>query len=200
MDKNSLGPQPDPTARPAPQTHASGTCVSLPSLIAVYYKHAEELATFRRVSHEETPEPYRSLLSHSSHMTVTVERFHAERVEVQVLRSHADAKHYYREILLRTHATHHVVQYGMVRLNLENVPELPRNEILEEAKPLGRVLIEHDVLREIELFDLFEVTCGPALAALLEVPLGARTFGRTALLHCNREPAIELLEIVAPAR
>lgn len=174
--------------------------MSLPSLLAIYYKDADELATFRRVRHDETPEPYRSLLSHSSHMTVTVERFHGESVDVQVLRSHAEAKHYYREILLRTHATHHVVQYGMVRLNLENVPELPRREILEEAKPLGRVLIEHDVLREIELFDLFEVTCGPALAALLEVPLGARTFGRTALLHCNREPAIELLEIVAPVR
>jgi hypothetical protein len=33
---------------------------------------------------------------------------------------------------------------------------------------------------------------------LLEVPKGTLTYGRTALIHCNQEPAIELLEIVAP--
>ena len=71
-------------------------------------------------------------------------------------------------------------------------------EILEEKKPLGRVLIEHQVLREIELFDLVRVTCGSALARLFSVAEGTTTFGRTAMIYCDREPAIELLEIVAP--
>jgi hypothetical protein len=35
---------------------------------------------------------------------------------------------------------------------------------------------------------------------LLGVPEGTTTFGRTAMIHCNGEPAVELLEIVAPVR
>ena len=54
------------------------------------------------------------------------------------------------------------------------------------------------ILREVELFDLFRIACGPTLSELLEVPQGTLTYGRTALIHCNQEPAIELLEIVAP--
>ena len=60
------------------------------------------------------------------------------------------------------------------------------------------MLIERQILREVELFDLFRIACGPTLAELLEVPHGTLTYGRTALIHCNQEPAIELLEIVAP--
>ena len=91
-----------------------------------------------------------------------------------------------------------MVQYGIVRLNTKFLSERPRQEILEQKKPLGRVLIEHDVLREIQLFDLLEVRCGPVLAGLFSVPEKTVTYGRTALLHCDNEPAIELLEIVTP--
>lgn len=172
--------------------------VSLPSLVAVYYSDPVELGTFQRVTQDETPRVYRELLSHTSHMTVTVEQFHKDSVDVTVLRSNASQSEYCREILLKTHTAQRVVQYGIVRLHLPYVPEAPRAEILEEAKPLGRVLIEHNVLREIELADLFKVTCGPALARFFHSQVGAITYGRTALLHCNNEPAIELLEIVAP--
>jgi chorismate-pyruvate lyase len=172
--------------------------VSLPSLVAIYYSNPSELGTFQRVTHDQTPQVYRELLSHTSHMTVTVEQFHNDSVDVTVLRSGASKWEYCREILLKTHRAQRVVQYGIVRLHLPYVPEAPRAEILGEAKPLGRVLIEHNVLREIELADLFEVTCGPALARFFHTHVGAITYGRTAWLHCNNEPAIELLEIVAP--
>jgi hypothetical protein len=48
------------------------------------------------------------------------------------------------------------------------------------------------------LFDLYQVSCGPRLAEFFGVQQGDYTFGRTALIYCDREPAIELLEIVAP--
>jgi chorismate-pyruvate lyase len=91
-----------------------------------------------------------------------------------------------------------VVQYGIVRLFPRFLPEQPLQEILARQKPLGRVLIEHDVLRHIELFDLLQIRCGKVLADFFSVPKGTKTYGRTAILHCNNEPAIELLEIVRP--
>jgi hypothetical protein len=48
------------------------------------------------------------------------------------------------------------------------------------------------------LFDLLRVECGPVLAKLFGVPIGTTTYGRTALLYCDEDPAIELLEIVTP--
>jgi chorismate-pyruvate lyase len=174
------------------------TCVTAKELIGIYYHPASELGSFTKCSVEEVPEPYRGLLDHTNHMTVTVESFHQDSVDVEVLRSSVDREQYCREILLRTHSSSMVVQYGIVRLGLRFLPELPRAEILEQKKPLGRVLIEHDVLRKIELFELLKIECGSALAEFFSVPVGSIVYGRTAILHCNNEPAIELLEIVRP--
>ncbi len=173
-------------------------CVSIQEMVSIFYSDSTQLGEFQRVDREHVPDIYRSLLSHTKHMTVTVEEHHHDRVEVEVLRSDFVGDHYRREILLHTHTDQKVVQYGIVRLNTKFLSEGPRQEILEQKKPLGRVLIEHDVLREIQLFDLLEVRCGPVLAGLFGVPERTVTYGRTALLHCDNEPAIELLEIVTP--
>jgi len=181
-----------------PPNRRPGVCVSADALIAIYYSEPSELGRFQVCDPNQVPDTYKKLLSHTNHMTVTVEEFHGDSVDVEVLRSNADQEHYCREILLRTHRTSLVVQYGIVRLSMRFLPEAPRCEILQQQKPLGRVLIEHDVLRKIELFELLSIECGPALATFFSVPCGTTTYGRTAILYCNNEPAIELLEIVRP--
>ena len=173
-------------------------CVTASELIEIYYHPAGAFGTLTKCIVEDVPEPYRGLLAHTNHMTVTVESFHHDSVTVDVLRSSEDHEQYCREILLRTLSTSLVVQYGIVRLNLKFLPAAPLAEILEQKKPLGRVLIEHNVLRKIELFELLKIECGHALANFFSVPIGSIAYGRTAILHCNNEPAIELLEIVRP--
>jgi chorismate-pyruvate lyase len=179
-------------------TQQSRQCVSIESLIDLFYADRSVLGQFERVDASDTPEVYRRLLGHTNHMTVTVEAHHDDSVDVEVLQSYIVGDQYRREILLRTHAKQQVVQYGIVRLNTHYIADEPRQEILDQRKPLGRVLIEHNVLREIELFALHRVTCGPALAKFFGCELGQVTYGRTALIYCDRDPAIELLEIVAP--
>jgi len=172
--------------------------VSLASLLAIFYLEPSDLATFTKQSANQLPDCYQRLLNHSSHMTVTVEDFYNDNLDVQVLRSLTSEKHYCREILLSTRRDSKVVQYGIVRLKLDLISEPARSEILAESKPLGRVLIEREILREVQLFDLYQIACGPKLAGFFRVPQQTQTYGRTALIHCDREPAIELLEIVAP--
>ena len=181
-----------------PQEPCSGQCVSASDLIGIFYRQPELLGEFEQVESKAVPESYRRLLDHTNHMTVTVELYHGDQVDVEVLRSDIAGDHYRREILLRTHARQQVVQYGIVRLNMRYLSNEPRNEILAQRKPLGRVLIEHNVLREILLFDLLRVECGQVLATLFGVKVGTTTYGRTALLYCDDDPAIELLEIVTP--
>jgi hypothetical protein len=54
------------------------------------------------------------------------------------------------------------------------------------------------VLREVELLKVWRVHCGSALSRMFQVSPETITYGRTAMIHCDSEPAIELLEIVAP--
>jgi chorismate-pyruvate lyase len=178
--------------------HHSSNEVAIESLLAIFYAEQSRLASFEKVIADRLPSAYQQLLNHSSHMTVTVESFYQDRVDVRVLRAHTSQGYYCREILLSTQGSGEVVQYGIVRLKLDLISEPARSEILGESKPLGRVLIDREILREVELFDLFSVSCGPKLAEFFGVPEGTETFGRTALIHCDHEPAIELLEIVAP--
>ncbi|WP_417744453.1 hypothetical protein [Rosistilla oblonga] len=170
--------------------------VDLHALIALFYDRSEELGEFTQQPAEALPPAYQQLLAHHAHMTVTVERFHDSLVDVHVHRTDTDENRYAREITLARQSDGEVVQYGIVRLNHEYLEPQVWKEIASEEIPLGRVLIQHNVLREVVLEKLWRVRCAPPLARFLNVSPGDIVYGRTAMIFCNKEPAIELLEIV----
>lgn len=145
-----------------------------------------------------TPEPYKTLLVHDQHMTVSMERYHGTTVDVHVLAERQMGDVYARKIVLLKHGTETRVQFGLVRFHLNYVTEPVRREILAKQTPLGRVLITHNVLRHIDLGAILQITAGPGLAADLQMPVGGRTYGRLATIFCNHQPAVDLLEVSAP--
>ncbi|GIW90697.1 MAG: hypothetical protein KatS3mg109_1129 [Pirellulaceae bacterium] len=170
----------------------------LRALVTQFHADLGVVGEFTPVGASQMPDVYKQLLAHREHMTVTVEAFYGSLVDVQVLQKRRDDHFYAREILLRRQPDSRVVQYGIVRLDWNMLDDEVRRDILTERIPLGRTLIEHNVLREVEVLQLWRVGCGRRLAELFAVEPGAATFGRTAIIHCNGHPAIELLEIVAP--
>ncbi|MCA9192358.1 MAG: hypothetical protein KDB03_11370 [Planctomycetales bacterium] len=177
---------------------ATPPAADLESLVALFFSDAGELAEFESVDEDSCPAAYRSLLAHSAHMTVTVERRHTSPVDVVVVREKKTQTHYSRVILLRRQSDGRVVQFGIVRLALNTLQPDVRSEILSGKIPLGRVLIQHNVMRQVQLLGLWRVHCGAELARLLDCSIGQETYGRSALIFCDCEPAVELLEIVAP--
>ena len=171
---------------------------ALDHLASLFYDDMALLGRFEEVGAEVVPEPYRGLLAHHQHMTVAMERHHGGPVEVQVLASRRDGDYYSRKIVLRRHSDGQVVLFGIPRLNLQLLDEEVQRELLAERKPLGRLLIEHNILREVQLASLYRVQLGPDLATLFQRPCGETTYGRTAFLYCDGYLAVELLEIVAP--
>lgn len=149
----------------------------------------------RAVQGDETPEPYRRMLDHEHHMTVTMERYHGCSVNVEILDRQLDGDLYTRKILLRRSTDNVPVQFGIVRFHFEFVTQAVRNELLLGQTPLGRVLINHNVLRHIELGTVLELVVGPQLAAALEMPVDSVTYGRLATIFCNGQPAVDLLEV-----
>jgi hypothetical protein len=145
-----------------------------------------------------TPEPYKGLLVHDLHMTVTMETYHRSPVDVHVIDRRLDGDVYSRKILLTKKGTNIVVQFGLVQFDFQYVTEAVRREIVAENIPLGRVLINHNVLRQVDLNAILRITAGPGLAKYLQMPEGDVTYGRVATIFCNQKPAIDLLEISAP--
>jgi chorismate-pyruvate lyase len=172
---------------------------ALDHLAGLFYADLAQLGTFEEVLVENTPEPYRTLLAHHEHMTVAVERHHGSPVDVEVLTTSRDGDFYSRKIVLHRQSDGQVVLFGIPRVNLLLMGDDVRREILEQHTPLGRVLIEHNVMREVQLASLYRVEPGPELCRLLGLPSPRTTYGRTAFIYLDGYLAIELLEIVAPA-
>jgi len=153
------------------------------------------------------PEPARSLLDHRSHMTVAMERFHGTEVRLRVAatvdRPDMPGAWYAREILLeKPDGT--VVQYGIVRIDLGAVDAETARTIRAGRRPLGRILIDAGVLRDVQAVALLAIHPGPHLAGLIGlpplVPADTRVYGRVADILLNGRPAVQLLEIVVPAQ
>ena len=170
----------------------------LKTLIALFYERPEQLGEFEQVASRELNRDFRMLLAHDSHMTVTVERFHNGPVDVRVLDTKLTGEHYSRKILLARQSDGGVVQFGIMRLDFSTVSPEVRREVESQKTPLGRILINHNVHREVHLTKLWKVTPGDELRQIFGMQPGQITYGRTAVIHCDGEPAIELLEIVSP--
>ncbi|WP_246146732.1 hypothetical protein [Rubripirellula lacrimiformis] len=180
-------------------TSSGDSRVEIRELIDQFYHSPAEHSDLGEFEKQTTvPAPFDTLLDHNAHMTVTVESHHGQSVGVEVHRCRQHENWYSREITLVTSESKKVVQYGIVRLDTMALADEVWRRIESQQTPLGRVLIEHNVLREVQLLGLWKVHAGPSLAALMKCSVGDVTYGRTALIYCDSKPAIELLEIVAP--
>ncbi|MCA9186815.1 MAG: hypothetical protein R3E01_28835 [Pirellulaceae bacterium] len=177
--------------------HYSMTAAELDALVALFYPDPSLLGEFQWIHQDALPPLSRKLLAHDQHMTVTVESFHRDEVDVEALAiNNADSSQYRRKIVLRRRRDRQPVLFGIVRMDLTVMEPSVADEIRQLGKPLGSILIAHNVLRSVELVALWEVVAGNDLAEILNVAAGTVLFGRTARIYCNGEPAIELLEIV----
>lgn len=179
----------------------------LQSLVDLFYEEPASLATFAEVRESDLPGDYRRLLSHNAHMTVTLEEYHRSQVNVDVLAFQRTDTHYSRKIVLRR-SDGAPVLFGVVRLSLNFLPVPVQSAIESQEKPLGRVLIENNILRNVKLLSLWKIVPGPELNSIFGVSDGSLlsagaeakecedpVYGRTALIYCDGLPAVELLEI-----
>src|SRR5207247_79862 len=99
------------------------------SLFALFPGPDADLS-YEVVPGDDVPEPYHRLLVHEQHMTVTVEEHHGSLVNVWVLERHYDGPSYARKILLALQSTNEVVQFGIVRINLDMTSPEVREALL----------------------------------------------------------------------
>lgn len=165
------------------------------TIAAPFFPSLAVLGEFTVVAAADMPADYRALLAHDDHMTVTVEAFHNCFVNVRVLDERHDGDSYSRTSLLACQASGKVLQFGIMRIDLGQLSDVVRSEITGRGTPLGRVLIRHNVLRHVELEQLWRVKPAPGLRDHLQLAEDAIVYGRTARIVVEGRPAVELLEI-----
>jgi len=201
--------------------HSGDACQRAITLIS-RFRPSPEVGQLWEVTPALVPEPFRQLLDHRSHMTVAMERFHGQPVSLGVVavadrEDSAESGHpfsYAREIILRCPSVNpalfpigpqaqleegSVVQYGVVGIALERLPPLVAAEIVRGQRPLGRILIEAGLHRDVRDVRLLKLLPGPHLTALFGGGAGRTvpvTYGRVATIDVTGRPVLRLLEVV----
>jgi chorismate-pyruvate lyase len=165
-------------------------------LATLFYASLSMLGQFELIAVEAMPAKHRSLLAHNDHMTVALESFHKSPVTVAAMDEWRDDASYARTSLLSRQTDGAVVQFGIMRIWLADLPAAAQEEIAGKLAPLGRVLIEHNVLREVELITLWKIMPGPVLQQHLGISNTQPIYGRTAQILVDERPTVQLLEIV----
>jgi len=173
---------------------------ALAELCEGFFEAGHEPTAFNSVEPESMPDAFRRLLVHEDHMTTQLEAYHGRPVELGVLEYRHEGDLYTRKILLTLEGTDHVVEFGIMRLDLRQIPESVGKQIIDRSAPLGAILIEHDLLRRIEPKWFLRFPGPQPQKEYFAEQDGAPVYGRIGMIHCNHEPAIELLEIVTEKR
>lgn len=172
---------------------------NLAALTDGFFGQDDVTADCHPIEPDELPVAVRPLLVHHEHMTLTLRSYHQQDVALQVLQHRVDGDAYRRQIVLVLTRTREVVELGVVRLDLRQVAEDVRKEILARETPLGDILVNHNVLRRIE--PRWYLRFGAGSPVLDHFAAGSRdeAFGRLGVIHCHDRPVIELLEVVPGA-
>jgi chorismate-pyruvate lyase len=184
-----------------PANHASEAALytgSVVRLSSLFFDDLAQLGNFEPVAPDALPADYRTLLAHNEHMTVTLEQFFDGQLGVRPLAEWRDEASYARNSLLTRESDGRILQFGVMRIWLADLPREATDEITQQKRPLGRVLIDHNVLREVELITLWRIAPGPVLRKLLPNPTNQPIYGRSAQILVDERPTVQMLEIVAP--
>ncbi|MBM4022529.1 MAG: hypothetical protein FJ284_09890 [Planctomycetes bacterium] len=167
-------------------------------LVRLFHADPATCGRFFAAAADSLPAGPRRLLDHRGHMTEAIERFYRGPVSLRVVGRREDAAgRYAREILLDTQAGH-VVQHGIVRIDLNRLAPTVAAAIRGERTPLGRILMEAGLLCVVDDVGLLRIEPGPTLRSLFDDQKATVTFGRVAEILVDEVPAIELLETIAP--
>jgi len=162
----------------------------------LFYSDLDELGRFEPVGVDALADDARELLAHSEHMTVALESFHGSPVSVRAVAEWRDEASYARASVLSRQSDGAIVQFGIMRIWLADLPAAAQEEIFSKRVPLGRVLIDHNLLREVELMSLWEIKPGRVLREQLKLNGSAPLYGRSAQILVDERPTVQLLEIV----
>lgn len=151
------------------------------------------------VAPDDIPQPFRTLLVHEKHMTLTLTAHYGAFLELNVREMHYEGSLYSRKISLTIPRDHEVVEYGLIRLDLRYVPQTVWPEIFQQRTPMGELLLRHNILQRVQPKWFLRLEAQSSVLSWIGAKTACPLFGRLGTIYCNGEPAVEVLEIVTGA-
>lgn len=148
---------------------------------------------------DDLPPPYHDLLVHHGHMTETLERYYSSPVAVHPYAVHHHGEMYGRKLDLSIPSTGQIVMTGLMIINLTFVRPDIAQKIVEGKTPLGRLLVDNNVLREVSSGAYLKFAPDDPLVARFHSKDHQPAYGRLATIFFGDKPAVDLLEIVTPS-
>ncbi len=164
-----------------------------------YARTGLPLPRFDLLQGEDMPSPYRELLVHSSDMTPTLEAFWQRPMGLTVLSRAHEGESYLREVVLKAALEGWPVEYGAIRIHLSHFPPRARQLVLQEQRPLGKILEIEAVAHLSWPQAFFRVQSDEHMANVLNLSEPSDLYGRrNVLLDGSRRLLAEVIEILAP--
>lgn len=157
---------------------------------AGWLQHCEEVPA------DEIPLPSGNLLVHNRHMTATLNAHYGQSVALRVLDHRHEATQYFRKILLTVDGGQRVVEFGIVRLNLDVLPDSARQDVIDRKLPLGEIFAQYDVLTRVEPRWYLRFASRSPIVQYFAPQPPREAYGRLGVIYCESQPAVELLEVV----
>jgi chorismate-pyruvate lyase len=144
----------------------------------VYARSGVALPHVERIDADSIPLPYRSLLVHTTDMTLTLERHFGGRVALRPLATFTSGPWYFRRVLLAQEYTGRPVEMGAIRIKVGAFAERIRRQILKNDVPLGRLLRDGGVKYESRPKAFFAVTPNPEMMGVFWMREPRTLYGR----------------------
>jgi len=185
----------------APELHRDAARVpGWASLLERFYrKLGLHVPAIHDLDGDAMPQPYKGLLVHSADMTPTLESFYRQTMRLTVLSREQHDYSYLREVTLRSAADARAVEYGVIRICLDHLPPVARNQVLEEERPLGNILQTQAIPHLSWPQAFFRIESDSHLSHVLHLCQPGNLYGRrNVLLDGSRRLLAEVIEILAP--
>jgi chorismate-pyruvate lyase len=164
-----------------------------------YAQSGLPLPPIEAVAGEEVPEPYKSLLVHTNDMTPTLEKFHGDKIHINVLRRQQRDDFYFREVVLVLDKSDKPVEFGAIKINLSLFKAEPRQLILEQHIPLGTILAMCGVTHASRPKAYLRIESDALINSILKLEGKHTLFGRRNTLWDPHQRALaEIVEILPP--
>lgn len=164
-----------------------------------YAQAGHDLPRIDLIPATEVPKPFRQLLVHESDMTSTLERFHGERIHLQLFRRQEAGSFYFREVALILDRRQIPVEFGAIKIALSLFPEPARELIREGRLPLGRILADCNVTYSSQPQAFLRLGADPFMSSVLRLSGAPLLYGRrNTLVDASGRSLAEIVEILPP--
>ena len=164
-----------------------------------YSEAGAETPEIEEIEGGAMPEPYRGLLVHDRDMTPTLEAYTGKPIHLKMIKRRLDGDALYRQVVLVTNGTEEPIEFGAIRINLDQFDPEPRRLIEEGYRPLGRILADYDVAHYSKPNGFFSIASDPVTALAFDLKHPCILYGRHNVLRGNNEQVLaEVVEILPP--